>query len=203
MRNLFLGSAAAALALAIPSVATAQQIPGAIVVVVDTERVYGECTACRAAQAQLQTQLQQLQARGAQLGQPLQAELQSLQAAAQAAQGQPDAALQQRAQAFQAQQESAQRELQGREEQLRRNQAFVVEQINQRMWPVVTQIMQQRGANLAVDRGSTLAINPALDVTDQVLAALNQQLPSVNVNAPAPAQQPAQQPQQPARPQGR
>jgi outer membrane protein len=203
MRNLFLGSAAAALALAIPSVATAQQIPGAVVVVVDTERVYGECTACRAAQAQLQTQLQQLQARGAQLGQPLQAELQSLQAAAQAAQGQPDAALQQRAQAFQVQQESAQRELQGREEQLRRNQAFVVEQINQRMWPVVTQIMQQRGANLAVDRGSTLAINPALDVTDQVLAALNQQLPSVNVNAPAPAQQPAQQPQQPARPQGR
>lgn len=201
MRNLFLGSAAAALALAIPSVAAAQQIPGAVVVVVDTERVYSQCTACVAAQAQLQSQLQQLQARGQQLNQPLATELQSLQAAAQAAQGQPDAALQQRAQAFQAQQESAQREMQGREEQLRRNQAFVVDQINQRLWPVVTQIMQQRGANLAVDRGATLAINPALDVTDQVLAALNQQLPSVNVNAPAPAQQPAQQ--QPARPQGR
>ena len=68
--------------------------------------------------------------------------------------------------------------------------------------------MQQRGANLALDRSSgTLAINPALDVTDAVLAIVNQNATPLNVNAPPPQQQPAAQPQQPQqqrpRPQGR
>ena len=41
-----------------------------------------------------------------------------------------------------------------------------------------------------------LSVAPSVDVTGQVLASLNQQLPSVSVTAPAaPAQQQQQQPQ--------
>ncbi len=39
--------------------------------------------------------------------------------------------------------------------------------------------MQRRGANVMVEAGATLASGSALDVTNDVLAALNQQLPSV------------------------
>ncbi len=59
--------------------------------------------------------------------------------------------------------------------------------------------MTARGANIVLPKGATLANSDALDVTAEVLAALNQQLPSVTV-APLPQQA---APQQPPRPQGR
>ena len=57
---------------------------------------------------------------------------------------------------------------------------------------------QQRGANLAVSKDATLFSATTVDVTDAVLASLNQQLPSVSVT-PLPQQA---QPQQ-TNPQGR
>ena len=53
--------------------------------------------------------------------------------------------------------------------------------------------MQRRGANVMVELGTTLASGAALDVTNDVLTALNTALPSVQTTAPA----------QPATPQGR
>ena len=79
--------------------------------------------------------------------------------------------------------------------------AFVRQQIGQRLAPAIQQIMQQRGATIALDRGATLAINPSVDITDAVLAVVNQNTAAINVNAPPP-QAPAAQPQQ-QRPQGR
>lgn len=197
MTKFAFGTALAAFALAIPAAAPAQQLPTAIIAVVDTQRIYEQCTACVAANQQLQAQQQQIQQRAQQLGQPLETEAQSLEQAVQAVQGPPDAALQQRIQTFQAQQESAERELRGRQQTLQRNIEHVRQQIDQRLQPIVVQVMQQRGANIAVARGVTIAINPSVEITDAVLAMLNQQLPSVSVNAPPP-QQPAQQ-----QPQGR
>jgi hypothetical protein len=67
--------------------------------------------------------------------------------------------------------------------------------------------MQQRGANVAVERGVTLAIAQSVDITDAVLAIVNQNTTPLSVNAPPPQQQqqPAQQQQQQQqrRPQGR
>ena len=48
--------------------------------------------------------------------------------------------------------------------------------------------MQRRGANLMVETGQTLATSANVDVTNDVLAALNAALPTVQTNAPAPAQ---------------
>ena len=46
--------------------------------------------------------------------------------------------------------------------------------------------MTQRGANIALDQQQTMAAAKGVDVTDAVLALLNQQLPSVSVT-PLPA----------------
>ncbi len=133
------------------------------------------------------------------MGQPIQSEGQSIEQAARAAANQQGAArttaetsLQQRVNALQAKQNAANQELQRLEQNIQSSQANVVRQINVRLNPIITQVMNARGANLALDTEATLARSPALDVTNEVLAALNQQLPSVSVT-PLPQQQ-----QQPA-----
>ena len=65
------------------------------------------------------------------------------------------------------------------------------QQIGVRLRTIISSIATARGANLAVDTASMLYAAPAVDVTDVVLAQLNQQLPAVSVT-PLP-----QQPQQP------
>ena len=42
--------------------------------------------------------------------------------------------------------------------------------------------MQRRGANVLLEQGATLASPPTLDVTNDVLAALNAALPSVSTH---------------------
>ena len=204
MKNLILG-AAVALTLAVPAAAPAQRTPNAQIVIVDTDRIYRECNACRVAQTQLQGLGNQLQQRAQALGQPIETELQSLQQAAQALRNQTGAArttaeaqLQQRAQRLEQQQNAARQELAQMEQNLRSTQAHVVQQINQRLNPLITQVMTQRGANLAMDVSATLAHASALNVTDQVLQLLNAQLPSLNVT-PLPQQQPPAATPQPGR----
>ncbi|WP_114951203.1 OmpH family outer membrane protein [Sphingosinicella terrae] len=207
MNKLTFGAAVAALALIAPVAAQAQNIPPAIVAIVDRDRIAQSCTQCVAAQQQLQAQVTQFQQRAQQLSTPLQTEEQAIETALRALPqgGQPDAALQQRIQTFRTNQQAAATELGPRQEQLRRNQSFVVQQILERMDPLVGQVVRQRGANLAVDVSTTLAHNPALDITDSVLQLMNANSTAFNVNAPPPQQQPAQQPaqQQQQRPQGR
>ncbi|HEY0012160.1 MAG TPA: OmpH family outer membrane protein [Allosphingosinicella sp.] len=200
MKKILFG-AAMALTLAIPGAALAQRAPAATVVVVETDRIYRDCNACRTAQGQLQGLGTQLQQRAQQLGQPIETELQSIQQAAQAARAQSGAArtaaetaIQQRAQRLDQQRTTAQQELSRMEQNLRSTQANVLQQINARLNPIINQVMTARGANLAVDVNATLAHSGALNVTDQVLTQLNAALPSVTV-APLPAgQQPAAQP---------
>ncbi len=56
--------------------------------------------------------------------------------------------------------------------------------------------MQKRGANMLVEIGQTLASGASLDVTNDVVTALNAALPAIQTTAPAAAQQrPQNQPQ--------
>lgn len=192
MNKLMIGAALAALAL--PAAAPAQRLGSAIIAVVNTDRIFAECTACRAANTQLQTQVQQLQQRAQTLGQPLQTEAQAVQQAVQALNGrQPDAALAQRIQALQTKENSANQELARGQQNVRSIQLHVQQQINARLRPIINQVMQSRGATVALDENAALAFSPSIDVTADVLAQLNQQLPSVSVT-PLPQQQ-QQQPQ--------
>jgi Skp family chaperone for outer membrane proteins len=203
MNKLAFGAALAALSLALPGVAQAQRAPGAVVVVVDTDRIYRECTACKAAQTQLQGLLTSARTRSQALGQPLSVEAQSIEQAGAALRNQSGAAraaaetaLNTRVQAFQAKQTSAQQELARLEQNIQSTQANVLRQINAKLNPVITQVMTARGANIALDVNATLARAGALDVTNDVMTALNAALPSVSVTPLPQAAQPAQpQPQ--------
>jgi Skp family chaperone for outer membrane proteins len=212
MNKYLLSSALAALAIATPVALQAQALPAAIIAVVDRDRIASTCTQCVAATAQLNAQGQAYQTRETQLLTPLRAEGQAIQTAVNAIPqgGQPDPALASRIQTFQTNSQAAERELGAAQNTIRRNQQFLVNQIIERMNPLIGQVTRERGANLAIDVASTLATNPAINVTDQVLALVNLNNTPFNVVAPPPAQPaaqpgtqpPAAQPNRP-RPQGR
>ena len=192
--------AAAAVALAAP--AAAQTGPEAKVAVVDTARSSREGTPRRAATAQITAQANTLRTRAQTLQQQLQTTGQPIQQAVAALNGrQPDAALQGRITAYRTQENNAAQEIQRGEQNLRSITANVQQQIGSRLQPIINSVMQRRGANIAVDQGSTLAHASQLNITQDVLTELNRVLPSVSVT-PLP-QQPAQQQQQQPRPQGR
>lgn len=194
MNKFAFSAALTVLAVAIPAVAPAQRLSPTVVAMVDTQRILAECTACRAANTQLQQQVTQLQQRQQQLAQPLQTEGQQIQTAISALNGkQADAALQQRIKAFDAKQNTANQELARTQQNIQSIQAHVQQQIGTKLGPIVTQVMNNRGATIVIERGATLAAAPSIDVTNDVLTALNQQLPSVSVT-PLPQQQ--QQPNQ-------
>jgi outer membrane protein len=195
MKTILTFAALAASALAFPSVAVAQRAPAAVVVVVDSDTIYRDCTACRTAQASLKSRVATLQTRQQTLANQLRPEGQAIQAAIQALNGKaPDAALRTRAEAFQKKQDDANQELSRGQQNLQSIQANVVRQINERLNPVITQVMAARGANIAVDVDATLGHTQGVDVTAEVLAALNRALPSVTL-APLPQQAQQQQPQ--------
>ena len=203
MNRFAFGAALAALSLAMPGTALAQRNNAAqTILVVDTERVVSECTACRAASAQVQQQVQQAQQLAQQLSTPLQSEGQQIEAAVRALNGrQPDAALQTRITNFQNRQNQANQQLGQREQTIRSTQAHVNQQIGERLVAVAEQIRAARNATVVMSKNSLLANSNNIDVTAEVLAQLNSQLPSVSITPLPQAQQPAQ-PQQP-RPQGR
>jgi outer membrane protein len=195
MTNKFLAAAVAATAL-VPATAQAQRVPAAAIAVVDVDRIGRECTACRAAATQLQTQETTLRNRAQALQTQLQTAGQPIQTAVNALNGrQPDAALQQRITAFETQQRSAQTELATAQRNLQSTQANVNQQIGARLNTITGSVAAARGANLAIARDQAIYAATTIDITNEVLAQLNQQLPSVSVT-PLPQQQ-----QQ--RPQGR
>jgi outer membrane protein len=207
MNRYAFGTALAALSLAVPGAALAQpRTPAAVVVVVDTGRIFNECTACKAAGAQLQAMVVTGQQRAQTLGQPIQTEAQSIETAAGQLQSQPagaartaaQTALQNRANALQTRQNAANQELQRLEQNIQSTRANVARQIQERLNPIINQVMNAHGANLAVDQDATLAHANGLDVTTEVLTALNAALPSVSVT-PLPQSATPAQPQ----PQGR
>ena len=161
-----------------------------MVAVVDLEKVQSQCTACKTAAAALRSQVQALQTRGQSLGTPLQTEQKSIQSAIDALNGkEPDAALQARITAFQNKQQQGQQEITRQQTQIQRNQQYIAQQIQTKLGAIYQQVMQRRGANVMVEAGTTLASSAGLDVTNDVLTALNAQLPSVVTTAPAQAQQ--------------
>ena len=198
MTKTFLGAALVALALAAPSGAAAQRGGSAPdVLVVDIGRISTECNACRAAATNLQSQGAALEQRRNQLAQQLQAAQAPLEASMNALAGkQPDAALQARIRAFETQRNAAQQEIQSRGQQIESIGANVNVQIDTRLRTIMEQIRAQHNAAVIIAKGATWASNPAVDVTNEALAALNQQLPSVSLT-------PLPQAAQPAQPQGR
>ncbi len=189
MKKLLVSAAFAASMLA-PAAAQAQAIPAAIVAVVDLEKVTTDCNACKTARATLQGQVAGLTSREKALAAPLEAEQKSIQAAIDALSGKdPDAALQARMKAFETKRQQAAQQVTNEQQQIQRNSAYVTQQVQTKLSPIYQQVMQRRGANLLIETGSTLAASASVDVTNDVVAALNAALPSLQTTAPAAAQQ--------------
>ena len=185
MKKLLISASLAAFAV-LPSAAQAQAIPPAIIAVVDIDKVTNECNACKTAIAALRSQAQSYQSRESALATPLQTEQKSIQAAIDALNGkEPDAALKARITAFQTKQQQGAQELQRQQQQLQRNQQYVQKQIADKLAPIYTQVLQKRGANLLLEQGATLATAQSLDVSSDVIAALNTALPTIQTVAPA------------------
>jgi outer membrane protein len=187
MKILLLPAALAASTIA-PAAASAQTIPPAIIAVVDLEKVTADCNACKTANAALRGQVTAQENREKALITPLQTEQKAIQAAIDALKGaEADAALQARVKAFQTKQQQAQETAARGRQQLQRNQAYMSQQVSAKLGPIYRQVMQRRGANVMLEVGSTLASGASLDVTADVLTALNAALPSVSTTAPAQA----------------
>lgn len=187
--NKILLTAALATSFLAPVAAHAQAIPPAVIAVADLDRVTTECTACKTASAALRSQATAIQAREKALADPLAADQKSIQAAIDALGGkEPDAALKTRVTQWQTRQQNAAQELQRSQAQLQRNQQYIQQQIAQKLGPIYQQIMQRRGANIMLEAGSTLATANTIDVTTEVLTALNAALPTIATVAPAQTQ---------------
>lgn len=192
MRKILLLAAIAA-STAFPTAVSAQARGG--VIIVDTANILSNCTACKAAQTQLEQRTNTIRTRVQTLQTQLQTEGKPIQDAVDALKGkQPDAALQARITAFQTKERNAQQEIANSQRQLQSTAAHVQQQVGARLIQIVEQSRARRGASIAVAKESTLANDPSLDVTTEVLNALNQQLPSVSVT-PLPQAQQQQQPQ--------
>ncbi|MES2903708.1 MAG: OmpH family outer membrane protein [Pseudomonadota bacterium] len=184
--NLLLIAAAGTLASIIATPVSAQR---ATVLIVDTDRILNECTACKAAGVNLQGQVSAGRTRAQQLATQWQTEETALRTAVAALAGkQPDAALQARIKRYETSRQQGQTELSQKESQLQSIQANVQQQIGSRIVLISEQVRARRQADIVVGKSASLASNPANDVTAEVLAALNQQLPAVSVT-PLPQQQ--------------
>jgi outer membrane protein len=183
-------SAAVAASLMAPGVAQAQAIPPAAVAVVDLEKVTADCVACKAATATLRSQVASMQNREKTLSDSLGTEQKSIQASVDALAGKaPDAALEARAKAWQSKRDQAAQEIAKLQQQIQNNQRYVQQQIQTKLGPIYQAVMTRRGANVLLESGSTLAATATIDVSNDVLAALNAALPSLSTSAPpAPAQ---------------
>jgi outer membrane protein len=187
MTKLIFAPLAASL-VALPAIASAQALPAPVIAVVDIQRAQTQCTACKTALTQLESQVTSLKSLQTSLEKPLTAEATSLRAAAQALNGKtPDAALQARATAFEKKQGDAQRQLAARQQTFERNRAYVLQQINTKLEPAVASVLAKRGATLMLDTTQVIRSSPSLDVTADVIAALNAGLPSIATTAPAQA----------------
>ncbi len=187
MTKLTLATLAASL-VTLPAMASAQALPAPVIAVVDIARAQSQCNACKTALTQLEGQLAGLRSLQTSLETPLRTEATALQTAVRALNGKaPDTALQARATAFEKKQGDAQRQLAARQQAFERNRAYVLQQINTRLEPAVASVLTKRGASVMLDASQVVRSAPSLDVTADVIAALNSTLTSVATTAPAQA----------------
>lgn len=182
-RHLLLAAVALATS-AVPAFAQAPAAVGSGIIIIDLEQIFVKSAAGINGDAQLKTKVAALQARAKQLQDGLTADADALRKQ-QAANAIAPAALQAKAAELQQRQQVGQAEVQSREQDFQVSQRYVQQQILQAVGPITQQIMRERGAQVALRSDATLAMNPALDVTAEVVKRLDVSLPRVSVTPPA------------------
>ena len=118
----------------------------------------------------------------------LEAQMQGLQKAFEAARTAPNpnqAALQQQAQQIQALQQSAQAELQQITQPIVYSQAYVQEQISDKLPAAVSAAMTKRGIKLLLNQEAVILESPTYNLNPAIVAELNTLIPSAQIVPPA------------------
>lgn len=160
-------------------------IPG--VCILDEQRAIVASSAGRAYNARMQQLTQAVQAELTPQQTALETEVRRINALPEAQRAQPAQAVQTRASTFQ-------RLAATREAELQATQRRQLQRIATEMQPVVSQIYVQRSCGLLLDGSAVAYGNPAMNITDAVIAGLNTRLPTLTFNRealPAQAAQPA------------
>ncbi|WP_310496329.1 OmpH family outer membrane protein [Sandarakinorhabdus sp.] len=185
MKKIMISLALASAAISAP--VAAQALPPAVVVIVDMDNVFANSAAGKLAQAELKTRLDGIQARLAQLRTSFGAEEQTLGQTRPTAAGPAATAWEAKVKDFTTRKTQAETELQQRDQAFQASRQFVLKQLNDGAQPIITQIMKERGASIALAEGATLQHSASIDVTADVIARLDKAVPRVSSTAPAAA----------------
>ncbi len=176
---------ALALASAAAAPVAAQTLPPAVIVIVDMDQVFQTSAAGKQAQAELKTRLDGIQARVASLRTSFGTEEQTLAKTRPTATGPAATAWETKVKDFTTRKTQAEQELSKREQDFQASRQFVLKQINDGAQPIITAIMKERGASIALAEGATLQHAASVDVTNDVVARLDKSVPRVSTTAPA------------------
>lgn len=189
MKILAIGAFALASLVASTAVAQTQgsQNPGPVipgVCVYYNQRLLAQSAAGQAVQARMEQLAVEVQGELAPYATSIQTEITSLQQGGQAAD--PDGA---RRTALQARITEAQTLEQTRQDELRYTLAMQQRVITDAASPILSQIYQERGCGILLDREGVFMVNPAMEVTDEAIQRVNTALPTLSFNRmPIPAQ---------------
>lgn len=188
MRSFKALAAAVALASAAPVGAAVAQT-ATPVVVFDSTRVLAQSTAGQDMRTKLQAIRTQVSGELEPEAKAVQAEEQAI---AQALNGlsaeqaqqrlQQDAALRQRVEAFEKRRQAFALRQAQQQELMRLTEGQALQAFDRALSPVVQGVMNARGAQVVLDRSNVTFVQPAADITQDVLARLNQEVTTVAVN---------------------
>ena len=189
MKNLLKSAAFAATILAAsvsPVAVQAQTLPPAVIIIVNMDQVFNASAAGKQAQAELKSKVDAMQARANTLRTQFGAEEEALaksQPAPTNAAARP--AWEAKVRDFQSRQQTAQTELSNREKEFQASRSYVLKQITDASNPIISTLMRERGASIAMPEGATLQHAASIDVTNDLVARLDKALPRVSTTAPA------------------
>jgi Skp family chaperone for outer membrane proteins len=185
MKKLLISLALASAAITGP--VAAQTLPPAVIVVVDLDQVFQTSAAGKQALTELKTRADAIQARLQTLRTSFGTEEQTLGQTRPTAPGPAATAWEAKVKDFTARKTQAEQELAKRDKDLQDSRQYVVKQLNDATQPIISTIMKERGASIALAEGATLQHIASIDVTSDVVARLNTALPRVVTTAPATA----------------
>ena len=185
MKKILISMVLASAAIAAP--VASQTLPPAVIIVVDLDSVFQTSAAGKQALTELKTRADAIQGRLQQLRTSFGTEEQSLVSTRPTAAGPAATAWETKAKDFQTRKTQAEQELAKRDADLQASRQFVVKQLNDGTQPIISTIMKERGASIALAEGATLQHASAIDVTADVIARLDKSLPRVVTTSAAPA----------------
>lgn len=158
------------------------------IAVADMNEAINKCNAAQTARSQMQTTykatIDSFNARKTAIDAELKQKADALQAGLKAAGGKSTPALQTQYEGIQQRQQEAQAELQRLGQPLALANAYVEEQIGAKLNDALKSAMNKAKVDLVLNPEGTVSYQPAVDITDMVVAELNALVPSVGIVPP-------------------